>query len=358
MFPLQVREVLIVTTTFFRYFLTISACWMVLHNPGCRKGGDEGAGDTGYYPVTAESEPPSVGALVSEEESGGLTREPGCTLFWFETKERKWSVVGDFDNDVFTAAAANDNRDVIAAAGISYTWPSLSTFFKVYELPGEGESPYLKFAVKEPGYGGAAVIFSEYDSVFYVSVPASVAGRVPVSRANGVKEKRPGSVILAYDEKENVLEEVVTTSRFVRLKGAFGKRILWVDIYEEPDIRRSAILDLDTGELSPAGYDSSGGCVPPLIYYSTSRSGKPPYVVRAYVTFSDSSEAGPDVTLGDYVNYPVLYSFSDKSFVFLEDPVGEGPPHLKVKRIETGKKYSYELPPLNWRKNYVLLSVD
>jgi hypothetical protein len=331
---------------------------MVLLNPGCRRGIDEERGGAGHPVVFSGNEPPSVVALISEHESGGLAVEPGCRLFWFDTKEGTKTPIAGFDIDVFTAAAVNDSRDVIAVAGISYTWPSLPTFFKVYELGEEGEAPYLKFVVEAAGYGGARVIFSEYDGVFYVSVPASVAAENPVPRGDGVKEKKPGSVILAYDEKKNVLEEVVTTSRFVGLKAALGKRILWVDIYEEPDIRSSAILDLDTGELSPAGYDSSGGSVPPLVYYSTSRSGKPPYVVRAYVTFSDSSQAGPDLTLGDYVNYPVLYSFGENSFVFLEDPVGEGPPHLKVKRVETGGEYSYALPPLDWRKNYDLLYVD
>jgi hypothetical protein len=287
-----------------------------------------------------------------------LAVEPGCGLFWFDTKERTRTPIGYFDNDVFTAAAVNDNRDVIAVAGISYTWPSLTTFFKVYELRGAGEAPYLKLAIEKPGYGGARVIFSEYDNVFYISVPASTPAGNPVPRGDGVKKKKPGSVILAYDEKKNVLEEVVTTSRFVGLKAALGKRILWVDVYEEPDVRSSAILDLDTGELSRAGYNSSCGRVPPLVYYRTSRSGKPPYVVRAYVTFSDSSQAGPDLTLGDYVNYPVHYSFGENSFVFLEDPVGEGPPHLKFKCVETGEEYSYALPPLDWRKNYDLLYVD
>jgi hypothetical protein len=327
----------------------------MLLSPGCKQAGEEGQS---YPPIEVEEEPPSVVALISEAEASGSAIEPGCSLFWLGTKDETRTPIGYFNNDVFTAVAVNDSRDVIAVAGISYTRPSLTTFFKVYELKRDGESPYLKLTIEKPGYGGARVVFSEYDSVFYISVPASGAEGNLVSGGDGVKETKPGSVILVYDEKKNVLEDVVTTSRFVGLKAAIGKRILWVDIYEEPDIRRSAILDLDTGELSPAGYNSSGGRVPPLVYYRTSRSGKPPYVVRAYVTFSDSSQTGPDLTLGDYVNYPVLYSFGENSFVFLDDPVGKGPPHLKVKRVETGKEYSYELPSLDWRKNYDLLYVD
>jgi len=154
----------------FRCVVTTSAFCMMLLNPGCRKGGEGGRGDATYTPGTVESEPPSVVALISEEESGGLAVEPGCSLFWFDTKGAKWDIIAYFENDVFTAAAANAGRYVIAVAGISYTWPSLTHFFRVYELRGEGEAPYLKFAVEGAEYASTDVVFSEYDGVFYVSV--------------------------------------------------------------------------------------------------------------------------------------------------------------------------------------------
>ncbi|MEE8639815.1 MAG: hypothetical protein V3T41_05335 [bacterium] len=346
----------------FRCILMTSVLWMMLLNPGCRKGGEESRGAAGYPPGTAVNEPPSVVALVSEEESGGLAVEPGCSLFWLEAEGVKRRAIADFENDVFTAAAANAGRDVIAVAGISYTWPSLTYFFRVYELRCEGESPYLKFAVEGAEYPFGSVIFSEYDDVFYVSVPASIAGEKTAARGAGVKAKGSGRVILAYDERKNVLKEVVTTRDFVGLKAAVDKRMLWVDIYQEPvtvfSVRRSAILDLDTGELSPTSYNSSDRRVPPLVYYSRSPGEKPPFVMKALVTFSGSSRAGPDLTLGDYVYYPVFFSVGESAFVFLECSPGEASPHIKVKPIETEGEYSYALPPLGPRKNYELLFVE